>query len=72
MTRIEWGPEGAQVHCANGSCWEADAVIVTVSLGVLKVSQAHSQVCSQASRRFAYTIMDNLAGTDESDSLSGR
>lgn len=48
VTRIEWGAEGAQVHCANGSCWEADAVIVTVSLGVLKVSQACSQAYNQA------------------------
>ena len=48
VTRVEWDAEGAQVHCANGSCWEADAVVMTVSLGVLKVRQTHSQVYSQS------------------------
>lgn len=35
---INWGEGAAQISCTNGSGFSADAVIVTVSLGVLKVS----------------------------------
>lgn len=35
---IQWGGEtGARVTCENGDVFEGDAVIVSVSLGVLKV-----------------------------------
>eukprot|EP00208_Stichococcus_sp_RCC1054_P004285 CAMPEP_0206141490 /NCGR_PEP_ID=MMETSP1473-20131121/13113_1 /ASSEMBLY_ACC=CAM_ASM_001109 /TAXON_ID=1461547 /ORGANISM="Stichococcus sp, Strain RCC1054" /LENGTH=529 /DNA_ID=CAMNT_0053536087 /DNA_START=104 /DNA_END=1693 /DNA_ORIENTATION=- len=33
---INWGEGAAQISCTNGSGFSADAVIVTVSLGVLK------------------------------------
>ncbi|KAK9810120.1 hypothetical protein WJX72_005080 [[Myrmecia] bisecta] len=42
VQRISWGAEGVTVTCANGVVLEADAVIVTVSLGVLKAS--HEQL----------------------------
>lgn len=34
---IEWSGEGVTLHCQGGEQVQADAVIVTVSLGVLKV-----------------------------------
>ena len=37
VERIEWGGGGATVHCSGGRSFECDAVICTVSLGVLKV-----------------------------------
>lgn len=37
VDRIDWGGEGVTVHCQGGEQVQADAVIVTVSLGVLKV-----------------------------------
>jgi hypothetical protein len=40
VTRIEYGPSGASVTCANGAVFEADCVIVTTSLGVLQVRHA--------------------------------
>lgn len=39
VTKIEWSPNGdeaTRVHCEDGSLYDADHVIVTVSLGVLK------------------------------------
>jgi len=36
VTRISYGPGGACVTCANGAVIEADAVLVTLSLGVLQ------------------------------------
>lgn len=38
VSKIRWGPEGAEVICKDGQQFYANAVIVTVSLGVLKVS----------------------------------
>ena len=37
VERIEWGEDGASVHCSSGAAFKCDAVICTVSLGVLKV-----------------------------------
>ena len=37
VDKITWSHQKVQVSCANGVSLEADAVIVTVSLGVLKV-----------------------------------
>lgn len=37
VDHIEWGQSGATVKCKGGSLHHADAVIITVSLGVLKV-----------------------------------
>ena len=37
IERVDWGSEGVTVHCKGGEQCQADAVIVTVSLGVLKV-----------------------------------
>lgn len=36
VERIAWGPAGVRILCANGETLEADAAIVTVSLGVLQ------------------------------------
>lgn len=36
VRRIDWGSDGVQVTCANGDRFDADQVIVTVPLGVLK------------------------------------
>ena len=35
-TRVAWDDAGVQVTCENGRTFTADALIVTVSLGVLK------------------------------------
>ena len=40
VEQIQWGPTGVTLHCQGGEKVEADAAIVTVSLGVLKVSVA--------------------------------
>ena len=40
VERIDWGEGGATVHCSSGESFKCDAVICTVSLGVLKV-RAH-------------------------------
>ena len=37
VERIEWGENGASVHCSSGAAFRCDAVICAVSLGVLKV-----------------------------------
>ena len=37
VDQIIWGGEGVTLHCQGGEQVQADAVIVTVSLGVLKV-----------------------------------
>ena len=37
VDRIDWGGEEVTLHCQGGEQIKADAVIVTVSLGVLKV-----------------------------------
>jgi spermine oxidase len=44
VQRIRWGggPHGVQVSCANGVTLQADAVVVTASLGVLKAQ--HGQL----------------------------
>ena len=36
VTKVCWGDGGATVSCSDGRRFTADAVIVTVSLGVLK------------------------------------
>jgi glycine/D-amino acid oxidase-like deaminating enzyme len=36
-TKVTWGDDGVSVSCEDGRSFSADAVIVTVSLGVLKV-----------------------------------
>ena len=38
VNKITWGPEGVCISCTNGQSFEGDAVISTVSLGVLKVT----------------------------------
>ena len=38
VSSIQWGADGVCVACSNGHAFHADAVIVTVSLGVLKAS----------------------------------
>ncbi len=38
VERIDWGESGALILCSNGATFECDAVICTVSLGVLKVN----------------------------------
>ncbi len=42
VDQIQWNTSGVIVQCQGGQQIEADAVIVTVSLGVLKV---HSTSC---------------------------
>ena len=37
VDQIVWGGEGVTLHCQGGEQVQADAVILTVSLGVLKV-----------------------------------
>lgn len=37
VSNVAWGKDGVRLQCADGQSIEADAVIVTVSLGVLKV-----------------------------------
>lgn len=37
VDQIHWGSGGVTIQCRGGEKFEADAVIVTVSLGVLKV-----------------------------------
>ena len=37
VDQIHWGASGVTIQCRGGEQFEADAVIVTVSLGVLKV-----------------------------------
>ena len=52
VEQIDWGGAGVTLHCQGGEQVKADAVIVTVSLGVLKVDlllQCHcatKPVCS--------------------------
>ena len=46
VERIEWGESGASVHCSSGATFKCDAVICTVSLGVLKVSVSVSSTSS--------------------------
>ena len=46
VERIEWGENGASVHCSSGAAFKCDAVICTVSLGVLKVSVSVSLTSS--------------------------
>ena len=41
VVRIDWGESGATVHCSDGMSLKCDAVICTVSLGVLKVRTEH-------------------------------
>lgn len=38
VNQIRWGSEGVCISCTDGQSFEADAVILTVSLGVLKVT----------------------------------
>jgi monoamine oxidase len=40
VTRVEWCADGVTVACADGQTFHADAAVVTVSFGVLKVSRA--------------------------------
>ncbi len=37
-TRVAWGDDGVTLTCEDGRTFAADALIVTVSLGVLKVT----------------------------------
>ena len=37
VDKITWGSQGVSITCKDGQSFDADAVIVTVSLGVLKV-----------------------------------
>lgn len=36
VTNVAWGPDGVRVTCSDGAVHTADAVIMTVSLAVLK------------------------------------
>lgn len=36
VTQVDWGKKGVRITCANGASFEADRVILTVPLGVLK------------------------------------
>ena len=47
VERIDWGATGATVHCSSGESFDCDALICTVSLGVLKVraSRQTPQLC---------------------------
>lgn len=38
VNKIKWGPDEVCIECEDGQTFEANAVIVTVSLGVLKVA----------------------------------
>ena len=38
VTSIDWREGEVIISCTNGSAFKADAVVITVSLGVLKVS----------------------------------
>ena len=38
VEKIQWGASGVDVRCADGRSFQADAAVVTVSLGVLKVA----------------------------------
>ncbi|EIE25731.1 amine oxidase [Coccomyxa subellipsoidea C-169] len=40
VERIQWGASGVTVSCADGRSFQADAAVVTVSLGVLKAIHA--------------------------------
>lgn len=42
VSSIDWGSGGVSVTCTNGAEFEADAVIVTTSIGVLQV-----RMCSE-------------------------
>lgn len=46
VDRIQWGGDGVTLHCQGGEQIKADAVIVTVSLGVLKVIPMPRLVCA--------------------------
>ncbi|KAK9795873.1 hypothetical protein WJX73_003247 [Symbiochloris irregularis] len=43
---MQWDQSGVKLHCANGATFEADAAIVTVSLGILKAR--HQQLFQPA------------------------
>lgn len=38
VEKIQWGASGVELRCADGRSFQADAAVVTVSLGVLKVA----------------------------------
>lgn len=44
VEQIRWGADGVTVACSNGVELQADAVIVTFSLGILKV-RFHAFFC---------------------------
>ena len=43
VTSIEYGSGGVQVTCTNGATFDCDAVIVTVSAGILQVGMHAAQ-----------------------------
>ena len=45
VDQIQWGGDGVTLHCQGGEQIKADAVIVTVSLGVLKVIALQTRTC---------------------------
>ncbi len=45
VTAIEWGSGGVSISCSNGLELEADAVLVTTSVGVLQVRGGKTSVC---------------------------
>ena len=51
VERIDWREGGATVHCSSGETFKCDAVICTVSLGVLKVrvNQQCTHTCGAVS-----------------------
>lgn len=42
VRQITWGPHGITVRCENGAALSAQAAIVTISLGVLKVDPSNT------------------------------
>lgn len=46
VSSVRWGSEGVHLTCSNGQSFHADAVIVTVSLGVLKASPCRNPLQS--------------------------
>jgi hypothetical protein len=45
VDRVDWGQHGVHIKCEGGAVFQADAVIITVSLGVLKVTSVPLSAC---------------------------
>lgn len=66
VDRIQWGGDGVTLHCQGGEQIKADAVIVTVSLGVLKAQHKHMfeprlpHATVRAIDRLGFGVVDKL------------